>query len=79
MLGRLQMTVQECIDAYTALSQKVFEKQSHRLSIKGRIQGRFDAAALEQAVKRILQQHGFAEHTLLRDSPDAPCKVYVYV
>ncbi|KAJ5662450.1 tetratricopeptide repeat domain protein [Penicillium maclennaniae] len=30
MLGRLQMTVNECIDAYTSLSNKVFEKKRHR-------------------------------------------------
>ncbi|KAK4032049.1 FabD/lysophospholipase-like protein [Parachaetomium inaequale] len=30
MLGRLRMTVDECIDAYTSLSDKVFEKKSYR-------------------------------------------------
>jgi patatin-like phospholipase/acyl hydrolase len=35
MLGRLQMTVGECIDMYTSLSNKVFEKKSHRITIKG--------------------------------------------
>jgi len=29
MLGRLGMTVNECIDAYTTLSNKVFEKKSY--------------------------------------------------
>ncbi|KAL2195223.1 acyl transferase/acyl hydrolase/lysophospholipase [Corynascus similis CBS 632.67] len=50
MLGRLCMTVDECIDAYTSLSDKVFEKRSHRVSITGKLQGRFDATELEQAV-----------------------------
>jgi hypothetical protein len=50
MLGRLQMTVDECIDAYTSLSDKVFEK-SHRVNMRGKIQGRFDTAELERAVK----------------------------
>ena len=30
MLGRLRVTVDECIDAYTELSDRVFEKKSHR-------------------------------------------------
>jgi hypothetical protein len=75
MLGRLRMTVDDCILAYTRLSNKVFEKKSHRVSIKGKLQGRFDAAELERAVKQILVDRGFDEDTLFKDSPDAPCKV----
>ncbi|CAK7206341.1 hypothetical protein SEUCBS139899_009130, partial [Sporothrix eucalyptigena] len=33
MLGRLQMTVNECIEAYTSLSDKVFERKRHRVKI----------------------------------------------
>ena len=75
MLGRLCMTIEECIEAYTSLSSSVFEKKSHRVTIKGKLQGRFDAAELEQAVKKILAARGFGENTLLKDDPDAPCKV----
>ena len=78
MLGRLQMTVDECVVAYTSLSDKVFEKRSHRVNIKGKLQGRFDAAELERAVKQILKARGLAEDALLKDSPDAPCKVYAH-
>ena len=34
MLGRLRMTVDECTAAYTSLSDRVFEKTSHRVNIK---------------------------------------------
>ncbi|RKL23426.1 hypothetical protein BFJ72_g14493 [Fusarium proliferatum] len=37
VLGRLRMTVDECIDAYTSLSNKVFEKKSHRTKINGQL------------------------------------------
>jgi len=74
MLGRLQMTVEECIKAYTSLSDKVFEKKGHRVNIKGKLQGRFDAGELERAVKEILRKHGFKEDALLKDV-EAPCKV----
>ncbi|KAK0712684.1 P-loop containing nucleoside triphosphate hydrolase protein [Lasiosphaeria miniovina] len=78
MLGRLRMTVDECINAYTTLSDRVFEKKHHRFNIKGNLQGRFDAAELERAVKRILVERGLDEETLLlEDSPEAPCKVFV--
>ncbi|KAL1835370.1 hypothetical protein VTJ49DRAFT_6917 [Mycothermus thermophilus] len=76
MLGRLRMTVDECIDAYTTLSDRVFEKQTHRVTIKGKLQGRFDSAELERAVKTILVKRGLDEDALLND-PDSPCKVFV--
>jgi len=74
MLGRLRMTVDECIDAYTTLSDRVFEKKSHRITIKGKLQGRFDGAELERAVKTIVVNRGLGEDALLKD-PDSPCKV----
>lgn len=76
MLGRLQMTVDECIEAYTCLSDKVFEKKSHRVKINGRLQGRFDAAALEDAIKRIVRARGLNVNELLKDT-GAYCKVCV--
>lgn len=76
MLGRLQMTVQECIDAYTALCRKVFVKSGHYVNFRGQIKGRFDSSELEKAVKSIVQDRGLDENALLKD-PDAPCKVFV--
>ena len=74
MLGRLQMTVDECIEAYTSLSDKVFEKKTHRVKINGKLQGRFDGAELEHNIKRILRDRNLNEDELLKDV-DAPCKV----
>ncbi|KAK3314428.1 hypothetical protein B0H66DRAFT_641819 [Apodospora peruviana] len=69
MLGRLRMTMDECIDAYTTLSDKVFEKESHR--------GRFDGAELERAAKKtIVVNRGLGEDALLKDL-GSPCKVFV--
>jgi hypothetical protein len=45
------MTVNDCINAYTSLSDKAFKKKSHRVAVKGKLQGRFDRAELEWAVK----------------------------
>lgn len=74
MLGRLQMTVDECIDAYTTLSDRVFKKTSHRVTINGKLQGRFDGDELERAVREILVRKGLSEDALLEDA-NAPCKV----
>ena len=51
MLGRLRMTVDECIAVYTHLFRTVFEKQKHKIPISlgrnfGNLQGRFDSAIL---------------------------------
>ncbi|KAH6974923.1 hypothetical protein EDB80DRAFT_881846 [Ilyonectria destructans] len=77
MLGRLRMTIDECITAYTSLSDKVFEKKSHRVKINGQFQGRFDTAALEQAVKQILVDNGHGEDALIQDPSKTACKVFV--
>ncbi|KAH8689905.1 acyl transferase/acyl hydrolase/lysophospholipase [Talaromyces proteolyticus] len=77
MLGRLKMSIDECIDAYLKLSDRIFQKKRHRLTIKGKIQGRFDSEELERAVKEIITTQGLQEDTLLKDEPDAACKVFV--
>jgi len=74
MLGRLRMTVDECIDAYTTLSDRVFEKKSHRVNLRGKLQGRFDSAELERAVNDIIASRGLGEDALLKDT-DSSCKV----
>lgn len=74
MLGRLRITIDECINAYTLLSDRVFEKKSHRFKVSGKFQGRFDAAELESAIKQIIVACGLNKDALLKDV-DAPCKV----
>lgn len=80
MLGRLKMTVDECISAYADLSDEVFQKKHHRVNIRaGGIQGRFDSSALERAFKEIIVSRGFDEDELLFDNHDGACKVQVIV
>jgi hypothetical protein len=75
MLGRLKMTVADCITAYLSLSDRVFRQKRHRMTVKGRVQGRFDAEELARAVKEVVKQQGLPEDALLKDAPDAECKV----
>jgi hypothetical protein len=75
MLGRLKMSVDECIDAYLSLSDRVFQKKRHRVTTKGSIQGRFDSEELERAMKEIVTRQGLQEDTLLKDASDDACKV----
>lgn len=77
MLGRLGMTVDECIAVYRDLSSKVFTKVHHRLNIRGQVQGRFNHHAIEQCVKDLLRQKGLSEDTLLYDGDIYTCKTFV--
>ena len=75
MLGRLKMSVDECIKAYLLLSDRVFQKKRHRVTTKGSIQGRFDSEELERAVKEVVTAQGLQEDTLLKDASEDACKV----
>ena len=75
MLGRLKMSIDECIDAYLQLSDRVFQKKRHRVTVKGKIQGRFDSDELERAVKEVIKVQGVSEDALLKDDPGTACKV----
>lgn len=76
MLGRLKMSIPDCIDAYVLLSKSIFQKKRHRVTVKGQIQGRFDHEELTRAVKLILTQQDLGEDALMKDAVDARCKVY---
>jgi hypothetical protein len=75
MLGRLKMSIDECIDAYLSLSDRIFQKKRHRVTVKGNVQGRFDSDELELAVKEVIISQGLQEDALLKDTPEAECKV----
>lgn len=77
MLGRLKMDIDQCISAYLSLSDKIFQKKRHRVTVNGKIQGRFDSDALERAVKGVIVGAGFQADSLLKDAPDSECKVCV--
>jgi hypothetical protein len=75
MLGRLKMSVGDCITTYLSLSDRVFRKTRHRVTVKGQVQGRFDAEELARAIKEVVKQQGLKEDALLKDAPEAGCKV----
>jgi hypothetical protein len=75
MLGRLRMSINDCIDAYLLLSDQIFQKKRHRMTVKGDIQGRFDSDVLARAVREIVVAQGLPENTLLKDVSDGACKV----
>lgn len=68
MLGCLEMTVKECIEAYIQLSEEVFHKKRRiPADIKGNLRERYDSKTLELAIKKVLQARDIDENALLKD------------
>lgn len=75
MLGRLRMDIDQCIEAYIALSDRVFKKKRHfAVGLTGQTHERFDSDELATSIKDVLVQQGFGEDSLLKE-PNAFCKV----
>lgn len=74
MLGRLEMDVEECIDAYTTMFKTVFGKKGLPVNMWGKVKGRFDSNVLEECIKKILKDRGLPEEELLNDGKER-CKV----
>lgn len=77
MLGRLQMDIDECIDAYSELSRTIFSKRGLPLDKWGNIKGRYKASELGNAVKTIIRHSGTSEDAPLDDGNARGCRVYV--
>lgn len=74
MLGRLEMDVDECIDAYTNMFRAIFRKKGLPLNMFGKIKGRFDSIVLEECVAEILKRRRLSETEPLNDGKDR-CRV----
>ncbi|KAF2679456.1 FabD/lysophospholipase-like protein [Lentithecium fluviatile CBS 122367] len=83
MLGRLRMTVDECIETYKTLSRRIFSPVHSKANIAGRAltklkaEGKFESEPLEQVVKEICRDRGLSEAELLKDNSDDAPKVFV--
>ncbi|KAK6524472.1 hypothetical protein TWF281_011380 [Arthrobotrys megalospora] len=80
MLGRLKMTLEECIAAYLSVMGKVFPKgawysKTVNLAWSGNY---YDEKPLENAIKEIVgQKLGDPEAQLLDTNPESTCKIFV--
>lgn len=76
MLGQLEMSVDECIAAYSDLAAAVFGEKLSRIlvNIKVDVKPRFDSARLENAIKKVIAQGGASEIDLLNDGTERGCR-----
>jgi hypothetical protein len=79
MLGRLEMTVGECIAAYTKLMKQVFEKKEHRsiVGILGGVKSRFSSETLKNAIAQVIKERNIDIDEKLDNGTVPKCKVYV--
>ncbi|KAH0556588.1 hypothetical protein GP486_005565 [Trichoglossum hirsutum] len=82
MLGRLQMTIEECIKEYKYLAKKIFVKRKRHSSFFGIKYATaelgepwFDAGNLEKAVKDLLKRKKKDEGLELKEDVSPKCKV----
>lgn len=77
MLGRLKMSVVECIEHYVKIMDEIFhKKQILPFSLhNGRISSRYATNILEKHIKRIIKESGSPVDEEMREV-DPHCKVY---
>jgi hypothetical protein len=57
MLGRLGMTVNECIQAYDKVGQAAFTPKQRIVPLPAQPNGAFSATALEKAIKQVVREN----------------------
>ena len=81
MLGRLEMDVVECIEAYTELMKTVFDKKSSKLPVPvswtGKTKARFDSKKLKSAVEKVVTNHNASSTELFENGTARGCRVLV--
>ena len=75
MLGRLRMSVNDSINAYMLIMKQLFKTEWHLVKVKDHLQQRFNTDELVRIVKEVVRQQGLQEDALLKDMPNAGCKV----
>ncbi|KIO25016.1 hypothetical protein M407DRAFT_244232 [Tulasnella calospora MUT 4182] len=70
MLGRLRMTIPECIAAYRELAQEVFDVDAVRVAVNLRNGAKFSGTKLQQAVEKVVNRHKGRTSTKMWDNPE---------
>ena len=80
MLGRLEMDVDECIEAYSGLAEAVFAEKRCQFpaNLKGNIRPRFDSTKLQNAIEAVLLRKDVRSTDLLNDGQARRCRAYVF-
>ena len=74
MLGRLEMDVDQCIDAYLKLAGEVFSEKSLPVDWLGRVKSKFDSKKLKDAIYKIVEKGGASGDEPFNDGKERGCK-----
>lgn len=75
MLGVLEMTIDECIKAFSLMLSKAFVRKNRSiLSWKLNVQARYSTTALEDCIRTIIDKAG-RTGARMKDGEDNACKV----
>lgn len=75
MLGRLEMTVDECINAYIILSEYVFQKPRQPFDWRLKVKPRYISKNLEEAIKHIVYHHTGNSEARMMEKTNPRCKM----
>lgn len=81
MLGRLQMSISQCIQAYLEMSEEVFRPKRKALDLLGKtidlvkVRGRFDSEQLKQSIQDIVVASGELSEAKLKKVSHPKCRV----
>ena len=76
MLGRLEMDVDQCIAAYSDLTEAVFSEKlsSVPFGMRGQIKSQFSSAKLKEAIQKVIVNSGRSESALFDDGSERGCR-----
>ena len=79
MLGRLNMSVDECIKVYEELMGSIFGLKARWLPISAsaNIKAQYDSKGVKTAIEKVLREHDLPEDSLFNDGKECRCRVYV--
>jgi hypothetical protein len=79
MLGRLEMSIDGCILAYTQLINSVFGEKVNSIPVdwSGNIRPQYDSRKLRAAIENVIEKAGAAPNDLLDDGAHRNCRVFV--
>lgn len=79
MLGRLEMSIDECILAYTQLINSVFGEKVNNIPVdwSGKIRPQYDSQRLKAAIENVIEKAGAAPDDLMDDGAHRHCRVFV--
>ena len=78
MLGRLEMSVDDAIYAFTRLMGESFKKDKLMpFNFKGKVQARYSTDALETSIKNLIKERNLPQDALMRVPGTPRCKTFV--